>query len=188
MAVREHIFHTHGHAATLESNFPISAHFSAWGLSLQPPPGTTRELGGWVHFSLPAPSFLDDTGVRAKRIWVRFSAGSRARIDQLKLYQGDAVLWEPRNLDWTGEPPHWETPFLPTPQSFSRALGLSLLVKLEGSPDADPAGRFLVIYSVAVTVRDNPSATDDEKGSTKSQDVDGVAAAGRLVERGKSRL
>jgi hypothetical protein len=148
----EHTFHTHGHAAAQEGS-SFQAMPKSLGTYIQPAPGATMELSGWFHFSIPAPSVLNGISLQVERVWVHFAAGLKAKIDRLELWESDSRIWDLRDLNWTGRSAHWEIPYLSTPQHFSRGLGLSLHVVIEGAADGNLVERCVFLHSVAVTVR-----------------------------------
>ncbi|KAH0565731.1 hypothetical protein GP486_000873 [Trichoglossum hirsutum] len=79
---------THGLGVELETP-SWSALRQGFYTTVRPSSGSTF---GWVHFVIPTPVIVDGNRLRAVTAWIRYAAGSSAKITNFHVYDGEKKI------------------------------------------------------------------------------------------------
>jgi hypothetical protein len=132
MAIKEAAW-VHGSSVHLES---ASWHALRQGYWTTVSPSFESTFG-WVHFAVPTPVIIDGVRLKAESALIRFKSGSRAKIRNFHIYDGEKKIASHDGLNLRSDQLQVVRKDVPGDPQVLWGTGISLGVEFDGNgPDA----------------------------------------------------
>lgn len=132
MSIKEAAW-THGVSVQLESASWSALRQGFW-TTVRP---SNESRFGWVHFAIPTPVIIEGTRLKAGSALIRFKTGSRAKITNFHVYDGEKKIADHNGLDLRGDQLQLVRKDIPADPRVLWGTGISLGLQFDGSgPDA----------------------------------------------------
>ncbi len=123
----------HGTSVQLESSSWSALRRGFW-TTIRP---SNESQSGWVHFAIPTPVIIEGTRLKAGSALIRFKTGSRAKITNFHVYDGEKKIASHDGLDLRGDQLQTVRKDVPSDPQVLWGTGISLGLQFDGSgPDA----------------------------------------------------